>query len=138
MSNFFKGLQNLNSKIFFILVAGNIIWFYVADGNENGWYLNNIPDLVTYDKSEIVVFSTIIIIAIGVFINWILGSFVVDSKSKNRDGIKKLNFYLKNIEKSLDAINNRLDKHQLEFDKIKERQSDSLQKSFQNDNEKLK
>lgn len=138
MSNFFKGLQNLNSKIFFILVAGNIIWFNVADGNENVWYLNNIPDLVTYKKSEIVVFSTIIIVAIGVFINWILGSFVVDSKSKNKDGIKKLNFYLKNIEKSLDAINNKLDKHQLEFDKIKERQSDSLQKSFQNDNEKLK
>ncbi len=135
MSNFFKGLQNLNTKIFFILVVGNIIW-YNASGNENVWYLNNIPNLATFDISEIVFFSTIVIVAIGMFIHWIFGSFVVDSKTKNKDEIKKSDFYLKNIEKSLDAINNKLDKHQLEFDKIKERQYDSLQKSSQNDSEK--
>ena len=136
MSNFFKGLQNLNTKIFFFLVVGNIIWFNASDGNENVWYLSDMPELATFDILEIVFFSTIVIVAIGMFIHWIFGSFVVDSKTKYKDEIKKSDFYLKNIEKSLDAINNKLDKHQLEFDKIKERQYDSLQKSSQNDSEK--
>ena len=129
MSNFFKGLQNLVSKIFMILLLINV-----------GWYLASLSIPITYPypsdfKTEkaTVVLSSILISLFWILINWILGSFVIELKDKNRntERLITMEISLKRIEEVIKKIESNISDIKVELERVKERQNVSDNKQNQ-------
>tara|TARA_B100000902_G_C26982073_1_gene750775 strand:- start:144 stop:497 length:354 start_codon:yes stop_codon:yes gene_type:complete len=96
-----------------------------------GWYLASLSIPITYPypsyfetEKATVVLSSILISLFWIFINWILGSFVIESKDKNRntERLITMEISLKRIEEVIKKIESNISDIKVELERVKERQ----------------
>ena len=149
MTNFFKGLQNLIDKIFMILIIINVAWFFVSESTYPS--PEGLGLLYIETKGMLVFVSSISLLVFGLFINWVLGSFVFEPKgrSRNFERLIKMEMTLQKVEDVISKIDSNVKNIQSEVEKVKEKQInqkvedviskiDSNVKNIQSEVEKVK
>ena len=135
MTNFFKGLQNLIDKIFFILILINIVWFFASGNTYPSPEGLGSPYIET--KGMLVFVSSILLLVFGLFLNWFLESFVFEpkGKSRNTERLIKIEMTVQKIEEVINKIDDNVKNIKTEVEIVKEIQTNIDNIKNQNTNE---
>ena len=123
MSNFFKGIKRLNTRLFLSALAINIAWYYLSiNGNLNISYAEGFIDMERVkSKEDFVYLSSFVIIVLLFIVNFFISSFIVGSNEEKRNSDRLIKIE-SNINNSMKRIDSKLNELQIDIDKIKERQ----------------